>query len=104
MSTSDARESSGFRNCNTFAATSANDKSADSVASTSGFKILITTSLFDPRSVARCTCATDADASGVGSTNEKTSSTLPAPFSRSSSSTIALISANGVAGVSSRHF
>ena len=51
-------------------------------------------------STAQCTCATDADASGVGSTLEKTlESGLP-----SSSSMTPRTLAHGVGGVSSRHF
>ena len=101
MSTRLVRDSSGLRNWSTLDTTSTKLRSALRVSSTSGFRTLTTTSLFPDLSTALCTCATDAEASGVESNDVKTSSIdrMPRSFS-----TVRLMTLKSVGSVESRHF
>mmetsp|Transcript_39704 Transcript_39704/g.54018 ORF Transcript_39704/g.54018 Transcript_39704/m.54018 type:complete len:242 (+) Transcript_39704:887-1612(+) len=95
----DRRDRFGAKNSSTFPATAMNPRSAFSVSATPGFWTLTTTSS-PVRSVAACTCATEADANGVSSNLLYTSvMDLPRSFS-----TIPFTVLKSTAGVSSRHF
>mmetsp|Transcript_7000 Transcript_7000/g.21094 ORF Transcript_7000/g.21094 Transcript_7000/m.21094 type:complete len:211 (-) Transcript_7000:93-725(-) len=96
---SEVRASSGARNSSVRAVTYRKLRSAVSTSSTPGLSTLTATSRREPRSTARCTCATEAVASGVLSMLSKTSLTgRPSSLTRVRST-----SAHGTGGALSRH-